>query len=247
MHAALSSVDVRFWTIVHSGEEPMNASSMASVVGVAIAGFLLSCPPATAQESTVKACTVENPPFECQNNMWALKIEIPVPNGAYVHVPDPGCMNETTGQVEKALQAAVAAGGPTLALFSGPIAKLAAGPVAQALKNQGGDIGRLYSPYAKNGALCAPMVAVVPLKAKLIGFRLLATDAQNGNVMKRCSPGIDCTIQWSKFQQAPVESVNGSMRTYTTIFMNWSHDRARRAQMILFYTLPTGEQPLREI
>ena len=216
-------------------------ASLILLVGVTTGGQVL------AQEATVKACSVESPPPNCKTNMWALRVRVPVQNGAYVHVPDPGCMNETTGEIEKSIKTMIAAGGPKLALFSGPIAKLAAGPVAAALKNQGGDLGKFYSPYAKNGALCAPMVAVVPQAAQVIGFRLQATDAVNGNAMKRCAAGADCPIGYSKFQRVPAELKKAGMRTYTTIFMNWSNDRSRDAEMIIFFQLPAGKKPLLEL
>ncbi|MCK6424665.1 MAG: hypothetical protein L6Q75_06175 [Burkholderiaceae bacterium] len=210
---------------------------------VSLLGIMVT--PAIAQESTLSACSVAEPPKNCEDNMWALRVAINAPNGAYVHVPDPGCMNDSAAEIQKALQAAAASASPKLALFSGPISKLAAQPIAQAMKSQGGDIGKLFSPYAKNGALCAPLVAVVPVEADVIGFRLLAGEASGG--LSRCSPGADCPIGWSKFQTTPVQNKAVAMRTYSTVFMNWSHDRARRAEMLVFYKLPKGEKPLQEM
>lgn len=201
--------------------------------------------PAQAQESTVPACSVAEPPKNCKANMWALTVDIPVPNGAYVHVADPGCMNDSETQIQKLIQGAVVGAAPKLAYFSGPISKLVATPIEKALKSQGGDLGRLYSPYAKNGALCAPVVAVIPAKAKMAGYRLFASE-KNGP-MERCKPGTNCPIDWSKFQTAPVESNGASIRTVNAIFMNWSHNRPRIARMVVFYTLPRGAKPLMEI
>ena len=224
----------------------MQGSFFVRVLVTAIAAMLmLAGTPASAQESTVPACSIAEPPSGCDSNMWALRVEITAPNGAYVHVPDPGCMNDSAGEISKALQAAVATASPQLALFSGPISKLAAQPIAQAMKSQGGDIGRLFSPYAKNGALCAPLVAVVPVQADVLGFRLLAAEASGG--FARCTAGADCPVGWSKFQTSPMENKGSAMRTYSAIFMNWSHDRTRRAQMIVFYRLPAGTKPLQDM
>lgn len=124
---------------------------------------------AQAQIRTVRACQIENPPANCnQGNMWAVDVTVQVPNGAYVHVPDPGCMNDATANIQKVLQAATIAATPSLALFSGPISALAAGPVNNYIRNQGGDIGRYFSPYAKNGALCAPVGVIVPKDARVL-------------------------------------------------------------------------------
>lgn len=201
-----------------------------------------------AQEATVPACSVHEPPVGCENNMWALEVKITAPNGAYVHVPDPGCLNDVTGELDKLIQTAVVAAYPKLALFSGPISKLIAQPINQHFKNHGGDLGRLFSPYAKNGAMCVPLVGIVPIEAKVKGFRLAATDDHNGKDRTiRCSPGADCPIGWSKFQSQPVKKSSSSIQTYSTIFMNWSHDRPRYPKMIIFYTLPQGEEPLQEL
>lgn len=222
-----------------------------SVVGVLISTLvfaILQLPTgASAQESTVSACSVSDAPAGCNDRMWALRVTLTAPNGAYVHVRDPGCMNDSSGELAKLVQTALVAAQPQLALFSGPISTLVAQPIAEKLKSQGGDIGKLFSPYAKNGALCVPLVAIVPVAAEVVGFRLLATDAQNANVMQRCSVGVDCPIGWSKFQSTPVETRGAAIRTYSTIFMNWSHDRSRQAEMIIFYKLPAGEKPLQEL
>ena len=217
-------------------------SAMAAV----LAPLSLLHHPAQAQSATVPACSVSEAPAGCQNNMWALRVTVPVPNGAYVHVPDPGCMNDAAGEIAKLLQAAAVAAAPKLAIFSGPISQLVAQPINQHMRNQGGDLGRLFSPYAKNGALCAPVIGVVPVAAEVLGFRLLAAEAGSTS-FGRCSPGADCGVGWSKFQSQPVENKNSSIRTYTSVFMNWSHDRSRQAQMIIFYKLPQGERPLMEL
>jgi len=200
---------------------------------------------AHAQIKTLKACEVENAPPVCnQGNMWAVDVTSPVPNGAYVHVPDPGCMNDATGDIARVLSAAIAVSVPNLALFSGTIGNVIAGPVGDYLKNQGGDIGKHFSPYAKNGALCAPVIAVVPKDATVIGYRLYI--AEQGGDFTQCPPGADC-IGWSKWQGEPVTQSNEAMQTATAIFMNWSHDRQRRARMIVFYRMPDGKQPLTQL
>jgi hypothetical protein len=217
-------------------------------ISFAVSAALLALFPqfGLAQVSTVAACSVADPPSGCGNNMWALQVTIQAQNGAYVHVPDPGCMNDASQDIAKLLQAATLAAAPKLALFSGPISQLVSQPINQHMRSQGGDLGKLISPYAKNGALCAPVVGVIPVAAEVAGFRLLAAEAGTTG-FGRCSPGADCGIGWSKFQAQPVESKNSSIRTYSTVFMNWSHNRARQAQMIIFYKLPTGEKPLLEL
>lgn len=201
---------------------------------------------AFAQVRTVPACQIDNPPTNCNSgNMFALEVTVNVPNGAYVHVPDPGCMNDATGDIQRTLQAAMVVGSPSLAMFSGILAPVLAGPVGNYLRNQGGDIGKYFSPYAKNGALCAPVIAVVPVSATVLGYRLLA--AEMSGVFSGCQAGADCSIGWSKFQSEPVVQGNQSMRTATSIFMNWSHNRQRRARVIMFYTLPQGQRPLTQM
>ncbi|MBS0339811.1 MAG: hypothetical protein JSS56_04750 [Proteobacteria bacterium] len=201
----------------------------------------LSFPPlASAQERTTAACNISPVPANCKG-MWALVVEQPVPHGAYVHVPDPGCMNETTDEVAKLLQTAMNSALPQLAFFSGPISKLVATPINEAFKSQGGDIGRLFSPYAKNGALCVPVVAVVPAAAEVIGFRLEAAEAAS-TTFQVCTAGADCPIGWSKFQRTPQADGNPKMQAVTVIYMNWSHNLDRKARMTVFYKLPKGHR-----
>jgi hypothetical protein len=120
---------------------------------------------ALAADQTVQACSIESPPAICKG-LWALQIDQAVPHGAYVHVPNPGCMNDSSGALQNIVTAAVAAGVPGLAMFSGSISKLATPLVAQELAKHGGFISKHLSPYAKNGALCAPVVGVVPSRRR---------------------------------------------------------------------------------
>ncbi len=224
----------------------MHLRTFALAAGVGLAAFVASPSSVQAQVQTMPACQVENPPANCaQGNMWAVDIIVGVPNGAYVHTSNPGCMTDAQGRINQVLQAATVAAVPQLALFSGPIAALAGKPVDNYLRNQGGDIGRYFSPYARDGALCAPVAVIVPKEAQVLGYRLMAGEASGG--FGGCAPGADCGIGWSKFQAEPVAQRNEAMQAVTAIFMNWSNDRQRRARMIIFYQMPQGQRPLTQM
>lgn len=216
------------------------------ILGGCIALGAILAIPAAAQ--TQKACSVSSadggPPAGCQD-LWSTAVEMAVPHGAYVHVPNPGCMNDATGAIAQMHQAAISLAYPKLAVFAGPISRITGSAVNQYfLNNGGGDFGKLFSPYAKNGALCAPLVAIIPVNSQYVGFRLLATDGANANVLKGCpGSGGDCAIGWSAFQSAPVTTAGQAMRTVSVIFMNWSHDRDRRVRMLVFFKMPNGESP----
>lgn len=220
-----------------------------SLIGLALSfslSFLLMVPEVQAQVQTLRACEVESPPADCnEGNKWAVVVTVMVPHGAYVHVPDPGCMNDATGNIQKVLESAAAIAVPGLERYSGAITSLVAGAIDKEMRLQGGDIGRLFSPYAKNGALCAPIVAIVPIDAQVLGYRLLAADSIGG--FRPCASGADCSIGWSKFQAEPVVQSNQAMQAVTNTFMNWSHDRSRKARMIIFYSMPPGQQPLTQM
>jgi hypothetical protein len=197
------------------------------------------------------ACQITDspgPPRDCET-MWATTVEVNAGHGAYVHVPDPGCMNDAAEELARMHQLAITMAYPELALFAGPISRITGTVVDDYFKkNGGGDFGRLFSPYAKNGALCAPVVAVIPVNAQYVGYRLLATDAENGWVYTGCpSNGQDCAISWSKFQTVPLVKATEAMKTVNNIFMNWSHDRDRKAKMIVFYRMPSGDSPGEEL
>lgn len=208
---------------------------------LSISATLLSLLSVPAGAQTTQACNIDNPPANC-SALVALVVDQVVPNGAYAHDANPGCMNDAQGDIQRVLQAAIAAGSPQLAIFSGPLSTAVAGPVNDYLKHQGGDIGRLFSPYAKNAALCASVIGVIPTKANYVGYRLLATDGENGGVFKDCNPGNDCAIGWSKFPSEPLEQDNQALKTVSTTFMNWSDNRTRTARLIVFYTVPPGTQ-----
>ena len=212
----------------------------ASIVLAVMAVIGIAMLPSSASAQTVPACSITPAPVNCAG-MLALQVNQVVPNGAYAHDADPGCMNDATGDIQRVLNAALLAAPPQIAIFSGPLSTAVAGPVNDYLRNQGGDIGRLFSPYAKNAALCASVIGVIPVKATYVGWRLLATDDANGGNFGECIPGNDCAIGWSKFPSEPLLLENGKVKTISAIFLNWSHDRTRTAKMIVFYRLPPGE------
>ena len=177
--------------------------------------------------------------------MWALTVETRVPSGGFVPAMDPRCLNNSQAQIHKLIQAAVVAAVPQVADFSGPVSKLAATPVERAMKGQGGDLGGLVAPYPSSpgGPMCAPLVAVIPIKATMVGYRFYASEASGA--MEGC--GGECPVGWSKFQAAPVETKGAAIRTLNAVFVNWSQERTRVARMVVFYTLPRGVKPLMEI
>ena len=222
---------------------------LVAIVG--LLGILVSFQSA-AYADTMKACEINRPPQGCRaTNMWAVRSEMDVPNGAYVNVPNPGCLNDSQTYVNRMIQAAIVTNYPQLALYSGALSDLAATPINDFFRTRvGGDFSRLFSPYSKNGAMCAPMVMIVPARAQVVGFRLEATDAQNGMVFKECAAGPECVnIGWSRYQGEPTETSTAEtgMRTYTTVFMNWSNDRVRKIRVTLFYNMPGNDVPLRQM
>lgn len=213
-------------------------SSFAAAVGA----WFLFAGPSVAQVTTVSACSISDPPADCEG-MWATSISVRVPNGAYVHVADPGCMNDAAAELTKVLAAAAEAQVPGISRFAGPITTAMDTEIKRFYRaNGGGDFGRLTSPYAKNGALCAPIALIVPVDSRIEGFRFEA--AESGGGYSRCRVGADCGIGWSKYQAQPIVRSNSAMKTVTAIFMNWSHDRTRRAKMTVFLR---GERPLSEL
>ncbi len=223
---------------------------MLLVAGAAL--FISLLVGGAANAENIRACDISDvakygagPPANCQS-LWATVVEQAVGNGAYVHVPDPGCMNDVAAEMARVHQAALDAALPRLSKYAGPLTQLTGTAVADYFRrNGGGDIGRLFSPYAKNGALCAPVMAIVPVTATVKGFRFLATDAQNGGRFAGCSDqGGECGIGWSKFQGPPSVNKTVAMQTVSAVFMNWSNDRPRHVKMIVFYEMPGTEVPL---
>ncbi|MCF1474622.1 hypothetical protein FS763_22140 [Agrobacterium vitis] len=194
-------------------------------------------------DRTVPACQIDPAPIGCSTvNMWALEVEQEVPHGAYVQVSDPGCMNDATSQTADFINKAITASAPSLIMASGHISKLVGSQLDKFMANHGGEISKRFSPYVKNGAMCAPIVAVIPVDATFLGFRYFATDDNNGKIWdgKGCDLNKDCPIQWGKFPSTPTVQKNAAMQIVTTVFRNWSHDRTRYVKVIFFYSLPQG-------
>src|SRR5882724_10477683 len=72
---------------------------LVAIVG--LLGILVSFQSA-AYADTMKACEINRPPQGCRaTNMWAVRSEMDVPNGAYVNVPNPGCLNDSQTYVNR--------------------------------------------------------------------------------------------------------------------------------------------------
>jgi hypothetical protein len=102
----------------------MRMTTWGMFAGCIALGAVLALP---AAAQTQKACSISStdggPPAGCQD-LWSTAVEIGVPHGAYVHVPNPGCMNDATGAIAQMHQAAISLAYPQLAAFAGPISRI---------------------------------------------------------------------------------------------------------------------------
>lgn len=228
----------------HSTRSSFGISCCISML-VAIAVSLHLFPTkAYADAVTMPACKAENTP-DCRNgNKWALVITQPnIEATAYAHVGNPGCIDDVHSQVDKFIQGIVVATEPDLSMFSGIIGTILAVPVNNYLRHQGGDIGKIFSPYAGKAATCVGFVAAVPADATVYrSIQLAATDSNNGNRFLGCEAGKDCPIGWCRFDlNNPNPLRKPGVQIFSGVFKNWA--RTRTARIMIFYSLPEGESP----
>jgi hypothetical protein len=108
---------------------------------------------------------------------------------------------------------------------------------------------RAWSPSAaaNDETLCGPVIAIVPAKATVRGFRFRAWDENLGEMA--CIAGRDCSIGYSRFTKGTrtAETSISGLILYTAIFQNWSKDWAREGRMIIFFEMPAGWVPLQHL
>jgi hypothetical protein len=184
---------------------------------------------------------------KCKSGEFGTTVEKWVDHGDYVYVPNPPCSSSVSDDVKKI--------GRTLADNALPGLSQAAGGIvdditAKAVKFIGsqarGTIGEILSRYTNPQAQCELVCAVIPQNATYNNsISLLAGDGDRGAgaCTLDANGDIPCSVGWSKWQQ-PKHEQNEATQLVCSVFMNWSHDRARWASMTVFYTMPPGQHPL---
>jgi hypothetical protein len=96
-----------------------------------------------------------------------------------------------------------------------------------------GMVGRIASDPS---IPCHPLIAVIPVGSQIIDFRYSARDGSGDGPCKPDDNGwFVCEIGWSKFTGPPTVTQAGKSLLVTGMFVNWSHDRERSANMTVSY------------
>jgi hypothetical protein len=109
---------------------------------------------------------------------------------------------------------------------------------------------KAWSPSVnlRNQALCAPVIAIVPVNATVREFRFRAYGEKFGDM--DCTASKECSVGFCRFVYGygPPEktSLNG-MTVYTAIFQSWSTDSPRVSRLIIFFEMPPGKLPAQQM
>jgi hypothetical protein len=216
-------------------ESGMKILALAAIV------LLSTSTTARSQEVTFRSYVAKNCP-ECKEGEKAMTVRQAVGKGDYVHVADPSCGGEFDGKLKDLFRQLAATQIPGIDRYAGPVLDGAAKGAATFIKKhvRGGDIGAAISPWTAPTANCAVVVLSLPVKAKLIGFRLEAESPTPANGYPSngiCQPAIDCPIGWAKWTALPTEAVIGKneSRVISGIFKNWSDNLPRVAKLTVYY------------
>jgi len=231
---------------------------LASMMAVGLCSLASS-----SRAEVVRACQIENPPANCER-MWAVTAHVRLPKQPVAAViPNPGC-----GFTFDSINWGRAVADAFLAEADRDTLENLAMDVSEALQKKlvpqithhiRGDAGafiendfskptpKAWSPSSRGYdlALCAPVIAAVPVNATVRAFRFRAGDDKLGEM--GCT-AIGCAIGYSGFRCGPpAETSIDGITLYTAIFRNWSTDFAREGRLIIFFEMPAGKVPLQQI
>ena len=219
-----------------------------------------------AQALVVRACDVENPPANCEN-MWAVVAHVSLPKQSATTVnPTPRCGSSfgsiNWGKVVADAFAAEASPERLENLAMDVSDAFQKKLIPQITRHIHGDAAnfvedgfskmtpKAWSPSVNlhDQALCAPVIAIVPVNATVRGFRFQAHSEKFGDM--DCTESKECSVGFCRFVHGwgPPEktSLNG-VTVYTAIFQSWSTDSPRVGRLIIFFEMPPGKLPVQQM
>jgi hypothetical protein len=105
----------------------------------------------------------------------------------------------------------------------------------------GAALDRAITPRTSS-APCYQVLAVVPIKAKIIGYRFQVHDQATG--LHNCGPGKECASGYARFLGDPQTISSSPVQVVMATFQNWAHDLDRRGFMTIFFQMPDNEEPI---
>jgi hypothetical protein len=199
-----------------------------SVIATVVLGCVFSH--SLFANSVSRECVGADPGDYCATS------EIVVFPGEYVYENRPGC-DKSVGTIFA-----------SVAQTYGRSTRTQASEYAGSLNNQnlvqldrsthlsGGDLNLL----GREGrvANCALLAIAIPRNAILKGANVEAAE-ERGSEWHACSLSEDCPIGWSSFDKVlQQDTPNGIV--IAVPFKNWSHNRARRARLTVYFTPPSA-------
>lgn len=202
---------------------------------------------------TKPACNIFEPPPNCKG-IYATQVEVGIPGtgisvGGAWPVCGPSVEQEKNAYLDGITRAAVAFyGGDKEELYraAGDLANKGFSDfIKQNDKKFGGDgwqaLKRNFAPKT-NQAQCRMLSAVIPQKAKIVGYRFVRVFGNNyrtcskSHVSPSANPTGDC--DWSRFEYEPRETTENGVRIVYTVYASWSCCDQMNGRMIVFYRSP---------
>jgi len=220
-----------------------------------------------ARVLVLRACDVENPPAHCENT-WAIVAHVSLPKQSATTVnPTPRCGSSfdsidwgtividafrAEASPERLENLAMDVSEAFQKKLIPQITRHIRGDAASFVEDSFSKMRpKAWSPSVnlRNQALCAPVIAIVPVNATVREFRFRAYGEKFGDIdctptQKECSVGF-CRFVYG-YGHPEKTSLNG-MTVYTAIFQSWSTDSPRVGRLIIFFEMPPGKLPVQQM
>jgi hypothetical protein len=219
-----------------------------------------------AHALVLRACDVENPPVHCES-MWAVVAHVSLPKQSATTVnPTPRCGSrfesidwgkivadafaaEVTPERLKnlAMDVSDAFQKKLIPQITGHIRGDAASFVEDGFSKM---TPKAWSPSVNlhDQALCAPVIAIIPVIATVRVFRFQAYGEKFGYM--DCTESNECSVGFCRFVHGwgpPQKTSLSGVTVYTAIFQSWSTDSPRVGRLIIFFEMPPGKLPMQQM
>ena len=237
---------------------------IAPLLLILLVGFCALASP--AQALVLRACDVEKPPPHCEN-MWAVVADVSLPKQSAAAVnPTPRCGSifdsidwgkivadafGAEASPERLENLAMDVSNAFQRKLIPQITRHIRGDAASFVENGFSKMTpKAWSPSVnlRDQALCAPVIAIVPINATVREFRFLAYGEKFGDT--DCAASKECSVGFCRFVYGygPPEktSLNG-VTVYTAVFQSWSTDSPRVGRLVIFFDMPPGKLPVQQM
>jgi hypothetical protein len=201
---------------------------------VVLAGLITAVPIANSGDSVVRGCPGARP------NDYCVSSEMVVYPGEYVYETAPPCDKNLASSWNNIVSDYDHSIVPGITQYAGPLtassAALQANPSVRLPRG-------LLALGPGRLANCALIAVAIPKGAVFQGARIDVSEERSSQ-WQSCKVAEDCPVGWSRFEWDPAPIVTSNGILIGTAFKNWSHNRARRARLTVYFTPPGTWAPV---